>query len=116
MPILPLPQFEADLEADRKTYEALKPPKTIVVRFGSMKLVGEFPYDGDAKPGCGSKLVEKKPAAVASAASRPSSVAGSQKAPAARATPSMKDRHGRELPADVVRMLTEMNRTDGSKQ
>src|SRR5438045_2338089 len=33
MPILPLPQFEADLEADRKVYEALKPPKTIVVRF-----------------------------------------------------------------------------------
>lgn len=57
MPILPLPQFEADLEADRKTYEALKPPKTIVVRFGALKMVGEFPYDGDAKPGCGSKLV-----------------------------------------------------------
>ena len=57
MPILPLPQFEADLEADRKAYEALKPPKTIVVRFGALKLVGEFPYDGDAKPGCGSKLV-----------------------------------------------------------
>lgn len=61
MPIYPLPQFEADLaeltEEDRKTYEALKAPKTIVVRFGSMKLVGEFPYDGSAKPGCGSKLV-----------------------------------------------------------
>jgi hypothetical protein len=37
----------------------LKPPKTIVVRFGRMKLVGEFPYDGDAKPGCGSKLVAR---------------------------------------------------------
>ena len=69
-----------------------------------------------AAPKHGAKPAEKKPAAVASAASRPSSVAGSQKAPAARATPSMKDRHGRELPADVVRMLTEMNRTDGSKQ
>src|SRR5262245_55962211 len=57
MPIHPLPQFEADLEADRKTYQALKPPKTIVVRFGVMKMVGEFPYDGDAKPGCGSKLI-----------------------------------------------------------
>lgn len=57
MPILPLPQFEADVEADRKTYEALKPPKTIVVRFGALKMVGEFPYDGEAKPGCGSKLV-----------------------------------------------------------
>ena len=61
MPILPLPQFEADLrelqEEDRRTYEALKAPKTIVVRFGSMQLIGEYPYDGSAKPGCGSKLV-----------------------------------------------------------
>src|SRR5215831_17951690 len=57
MPIYPLPQFEADLEEDRRAYAALRPPKTIVVRFGSMKLVGEFPYDGDAKPGCGSRLV-----------------------------------------------------------
>jgi cell fate regulator YaaT (PSP1 superfamily) len=57
MPILPLPQFEADLEADRKVYEALKAPKSIVVRFGVLKMVGEFPYDGEAKPGCGSKLI-----------------------------------------------------------
>ncbi len=61
MPIVPLPQFEADLhlkeQSDREAYGALAPPKTIVVRFGSMKLVGEFPYDGSAKPGCGSKLV-----------------------------------------------------------
>ena len=26
-----------------------------VVRFGFMKKVGEFPYDGKVKPGCGSK-------------------------------------------------------------
>jgi cell fate regulator YaaT (PSP1 superfamily) len=57
MPILPLPQFEADLEADRAAIAALKPPKTIVVRFGVMKLVGEYPYNGTATPGCGSKLV-----------------------------------------------------------
>ena len=60
MPIVPLPQFEADLaeyEADRAIYEKLKPPTTIVVRFGFMKMIGEFPYDGDAKPGCGSKIV-----------------------------------------------------------
>jgi cell fate regulator YaaT (PSP1 superfamily) len=57
VPIHPLPQFEADLEADRKLYEALKPPRSIVVRFGALKMVGEFPYDGEAKPGCGSKLV-----------------------------------------------------------
>ncbi len=61
MSIYPLPQFEADLrelqEEDQRAYEALKAPKTIVVRFGAMKMVGEFPYDGSAKPGCGSKLV-----------------------------------------------------------
>jgi hypothetical protein len=60
MPIFPLPQYEADIEADRRdreTYERLKPPSSIVVRYGVMKLVGEFPYSGDAKPGCGSKIV-----------------------------------------------------------
>ncbi|MEM9166444.1 MAG: regulatory iron-sulfur-containing complex subunit RicT [Planctomycetota bacterium] len=63
MPIVPLPQFEADLaeylkeKEDREAYERLNAPTTIVVRFGAMKMVGEFPYDGEAKPGCGSKLV-----------------------------------------------------------
>lgn len=62
MPIYPLPQFEADLkvqleEEDRLAYEALKAPKTLVVRFGSIKMIGEFPYDGTVKPGCGSKVV-----------------------------------------------------------
>lgn len=61
MPIVPLPQFEADAhlkeQADREAYARLAPPKSIVVRFGAMKLVGEFPYDGNVKPGCGSKLV-----------------------------------------------------------
>lgn len=61
MPIVPLPQFEADAHlkdaADREAYARLGAPKSIVVRFGSMKLVGEFPYDGSVKPGCGTKLV-----------------------------------------------------------
>jgi len=61
--IRPLPQFEADLEAslkekeDREAYEKLNAPSSIVVRFGFLRMVGEFPYSGDAKPGCGSKLV-----------------------------------------------------------
>ncbi|MBX3365301.1 MAG: hypothetical protein KF866_11120 [Phycisphaeraceae bacterium] len=62
MPILPLPQFEEDLKAyqdDLAAYEQLKPPRTVVVRYGSMKMIGEFPYSGEAKPGCGSKLVVK---------------------------------------------------------
>lgn len=62
MTILPLPQFEADVKAqldaeDRAAYEALKAPKSLVVRFGALKYVGEFPYNGDVKPGCGSKIV-----------------------------------------------------------
>lgn len=63
MPIHPLPQFEEDLatyleeKADREAYERLNAPTSIVVRFGYMRMVGEFPYKGDAKPGCGSKLV-----------------------------------------------------------
>ena len=63
MPIHPLPQFEADLaehlneEADRVAYERMNAPKTIVVRFGYMKMVGEFPWKSDEKPGCGSKIV-----------------------------------------------------------
>jgi cell fate regulator YaaT (PSP1 superfamily) len=62
MPIHPLPQFEADVKAmldeqDRVAYEALKAPKTLVVRFGAMKLVGEFAYSLSVTPGCGSKVV-----------------------------------------------------------
>ncbi|HVZ94747.1 MAG TPA: regulatory iron-sulfur-containing complex subunit RicT, partial [Phycisphaerales bacterium] len=62
MSIFPLPQFEADVaeyERDREAYEKLSAPKTIVMRFGAMGLIGEYPYDGSAKPGCGSKLVAR---------------------------------------------------------
>ncbi|HYD00905.1 MAG TPA: regulatory iron-sulfur-containing complex subunit RicT, partial [Phycisphaerales bacterium] len=59
MPIVPLPQFEADLAADAEAYAALAAPKTIVVRYGAMKMVGEFPSDTGIKPGCGSKLVAR---------------------------------------------------------
>ncbi|MEM7754794.1 MAG: regulatory iron-sulfur-containing complex subunit RicT [Planctomycetota bacterium] len=86
MPIHPLPQFEQDVESDRqadladrlravgvsdeqaarlaelpeddlRVYKKLAAPKTLVVRYGVMKMVGEFPYRGSAKPGCGSKMV-----------------------------------------------------------
>ena len=63
MSIVPLPQFEEDLKAylaekeDRDAYERLSAPTSMVVRFGAMRMVGEFPYDGDVKPGCGSKMV-----------------------------------------------------------
>lgn len=64
MSIVPLPIFERDADpahrdamTDEERYARLKPPTSIVVRFGSLKLVGEYAYDGDARPGCGSKLV-----------------------------------------------------------
>jgi len=62
--IFPLPIFERDEDpahrdalTDAETYARLKPPSSIVVKFGSMRLIGEYPYDGEAKPGCGSKIV-----------------------------------------------------------
>ena len=64
MSIFPLPMFERDADpkfrdglTDAEIYARLKPPTSIVVKFGRMKLIGEYPYRGDAKPGCGSKLV-----------------------------------------------------------
>lgn len=66
MSILPLPVFEADADPHHRSalteaqqYERLEPPKTIVVRYGNMKLIGEFRYDGDIRPGCGTKLVAR---------------------------------------------------------
>ncbi len=60
MSIFPLTQFEADLEADRKQraqQQAELEAKTIVVRYGSMRMIAEYKYSGDALLGCGSKLV-----------------------------------------------------------
>ncbi|MHC5023212.1 MAG: PSP1 domain-containing protein [Planctomycetota bacterium] len=66
MRIEPLPVFEADADPhhrlalnDEELYAQLEPPKTIVVCYGLMKQVAEFPHDGDAKPGCGTKLVAR---------------------------------------------------------
>ena len=74
------------------------------------------PIKAAPRHGAAAKPTEKKTPAAASSAIGTSGAVASPKAPAMRATPSMKDRKGRELPADVVRMLTEMNRTEGSKQ
>ena len=66
MSIFPLPIFERDADpahrdamTDAEAYARLKPPSSIVVKFGSMRLIGEYPYDGEAKPGCGSKIVAR---------------------------------------------------------
>ncbi len=66
MSIFPLPVFEADADPDRRDaltleeqHARLEPPKTIVVRFGRMGLVGEYPSDGSIRPGCGSKIIAR---------------------------------------------------------
>jgi len=61
--IVPLPVMLEE-EEDRKAYEALEPPKTIVLQYGYMKMIAELPYEGDAKPGCGSKLVARTPRGI----------------------------------------------------
>jgi cell fate regulator YaaT (PSP1 superfamily) len=35
----------------------IKPPSSLVVRYGHLRMMGEFPYDGDTRPGCGAKVV-----------------------------------------------------------
>lgn len=45
--------------SDEEIYARLESPKTIVIRYGHLRQVAEFPYDGEAKPGCGSKLVAR---------------------------------------------------------
>jgi cell fate regulator YaaT (PSP1 superfamily) len=35
----------------------LKPPSSLVVRYGYLRQIGEFAYDGDTRPGCGAKVV-----------------------------------------------------------
>ena len=66
MSIFPLPVFEADADparrdamSDAEIYARLKPPTSIVIRYGVMLAVAEYPYDGPAKPGCGSKLIAR---------------------------------------------------------
>ncbi|MEX2673357.1 MAG: regulatory iron-sulfur-containing complex subunit RicT [Phycisphaeraceae bacterium] len=63
MAIHPLPVILED-EEEARLIEKLEPPKTIVVRYGYTKMVGEFPYDGDQIMGCGSKLVVRTPRGI----------------------------------------------------
>jgi cell fate regulator YaaT (PSP1 superfamily) len=60
--ITPLPVLLE--EEDQRAYDKLEPPKTMVVRYGYQRQIAELPYGGDAKPGCGSKLVVRTPRGV----------------------------------------------------
>ena len=57
MPIHPLPVFSE--EEEQRKIDALRPPETIVVRYGYMRQIGEFPYNGREIPGCGTKFVAR---------------------------------------------------------
>jgi cell fate regulator YaaT (PSP1 superfamily) len=66
MSIYPLPVFETDANphhrlamTEEERYAAATPPKSIVVKLGYMGMIAELPYDGDAKPGCGTKFVAR---------------------------------------------------------
>ncbi|MBT4584037.1 MAG: hypothetical protein HOC93_03030 [Phycisphaerae bacterium] len=66
MSIFPLPIFEADEDPSKRDgltleeqLEALEAPETMVVRFGSMREVGEYKPASDIRAGCGSKLVAR---------------------------------------------------------
>ncbi len=62
MPIYPLPVLSE--EEDLKKLSELQPPKTVVVRYGHMRQIGEFPYDGKQVIGCGTKLIVRTPRGV----------------------------------------------------
>ena len=66
MTIFPLPVFEDDADVSNRDaltleeqLELIEPPETLVVRFGSMQMVGEYKQAGDIRAGCGSKLVAR---------------------------------------------------------
>jgi len=66
-------------------------------------------------PAGGPKTTAAGKVAPSPTASISTPAAAAQKPAAARAMPVMKDRKGRDLPPDVIRMMTEMNRTEGNK-
>ncbi len=66
MAIVPLPVFEADADPSRRDaltleeqLDKLEAPETMVVKFGALKLIGEYKQAGGIKAGCGSKLVAR---------------------------------------------------------
>jgi|TARA_B100000959_G_C14957723_1_gene614464 cell fate regulator YaaT (PSP1 superfamily) len=66
MPIVPLPIFEEDEDPSKRDaltleeqLERVEEPETLVVRFGSLQLIGEYKQAGGIKIGCGSKLVAR---------------------------------------------------------
>jgi ribosomal protein S27AE len=87
-------------------------------RCGYEELIAR-PIKATAKHGAAAGETKATPAEKKVAAGAPgpvSAAAPSEKPPALRAVPALKDRKGRALPPDVNRMVAEMNRAEGSKQ
>jgi len=87
-------------------------------RCGYEELVAR-PVKAAAKHGAASEpkaAVSAKQSAPVSSSSAGPPAAVSEKPRATQAAPAMKDRKGRALPPDVIRMMTEMGRTEGNKQ
>lgn len=62
MSIQPLPLLRD--EEELKAIAKLRPPETVVVRYGYLKQIGEFRYEGTEIPGCGTKMVVRTPRGV----------------------------------------------------
>jgi len=66
MTIVPLSVFEEDADPSRRDaltleeqLDKIEAPETLVVRFGNLKMIGEYKQAGGIKAGCGSKLVAR---------------------------------------------------------
>ena len=55
--IVPLPVLSEPDDEARQRRAASESPKSLVVRYGYLKMIAELSFDGDTRPGCGAKLV-----------------------------------------------------------
>lgn len=102
----------------RAVYQSTGDPNAIFPawqceRCGYEELI-ERPVKAPAKHGAAAAAKAPKATSPEATMTTRAGASASDKPPAARATPVMNDRKGRALPPDVIRMLTEMSRGEGS--
>jgi len=60
--IFPLPVMDEEAIAlEKKEHLKKKPPETLVVRYSYQRKMAELKFDGDYRPGCGTKVVIRSP-------------------------------------------------------
>lgn len=106
------------IPSQRAVYQSTADPDAIFPawqceRCGYEELLAR-PRKAAAKQGSPAEKAEVQRAVAVSGPGTPG--AAPAKPPAVRASPPMKDRRGRDLPPDVVRMLTEMKRGTGGSE